>query len=75
MSGVKKEDIDRPVPVAGSSKISFSQVDKVERRECECPICVEFSYQIYGYLDRYMYEKLSERSDGAYSPGLKSSYR
>jgi hypothetical protein len=35
MSGVKREDVDRPVPVAGSSKISFSQVDKVERRGCE----------------------------------------
>jgi len=35
MSGVKREDVDRPVPVAGSSKISFSQVGKVERRECK----------------------------------------
>lgn len=34
--GVKREDVDRPVPVAGSNKISFSQVDKIERRECEC---------------------------------------
>ncbi|KAF9651371.1 DNA polymerase alpha, subunit B [Thelephora ganbajun] len=45
-SGVKEEDVDRPVPVAGSSKISFSRADKVERRDY-----------------RYMYEKLSERSD------------
>lgn len=36
MSGMKKEDVERPLPVAGSSKVSFSQVDKVERRECEC---------------------------------------
>lgn len=42
MSGVKKEDVDRPIPVAGSSKISFSQVDKVETRECECLIGVNF---------------------------------
>lgn len=35
MSGVKREDVDRPVPVAGSSKISFSQVGKIERRECK----------------------------------------
>ena len=34
--GVKREDVDRPVPVAGSNKISFSQVDKIERRECGC---------------------------------------
>ena len=40
MSGVKREDVDRPVPVAGSSKISFSQVDRVERRDCECFIGV-----------------------------------
>jgi hypothetical protein len=33
--GVKREDVDRPVPAAGSNKISFSQVDKIERRECE----------------------------------------
>ena len=36
ISGVKREDADRPVPVAGSSRISFSQADKVERREREC---------------------------------------
>lgn len=35
MSGVKREDVDSSLPVAGSSKISFSQVDKVERRECK----------------------------------------
>ena len=44
MSGVKREDADRPVPVAGSSKISFLQVGKVERRECECLIVVDLSY-------------------------------
>ena len=44
MPGVKREGVDRPVPVAGSSKISFSQVDKVERRECEYLIDVGFSY-------------------------------
>lgn len=32
---VKREGVDGPVPVAGSSKISFLQADKVERRECE----------------------------------------
>jgi len=42
MSGVKKEDVNRPVPVAGSSKISFSQVDKLERRECEYFIDTNF---------------------------------
>jgi len=42
MSGVKKEDVNRPVPVAGSSKISFSQVDKVERRDCEYSIGATF---------------------------------
>lgn len=42
--GVKKEGVDRPVPIAGSSKISFSQVDKVERRECECFIGVNSSH-------------------------------
>lgn len=36
MPSVKREDPGRPLPVAGSSKVSFSQVDKVERRECEC---------------------------------------
>lgn len=40
MSGVKKEEVDRPVPLPGSSKISFSQVDKVEKRECECQAAV-----------------------------------
>jgi len=33
-SGVKREAVDHPV--AGSSRISFLQVDKVERRECKC---------------------------------------
>jgi hypothetical protein len=42
MSGVKREDVDRPVPVSGSSKISFSQVDRIERRDCECFIGVDF---------------------------------
>jgi len=42
--GVKREGVDRPVPVAGSSKISFSQVDKVERRECECSVGVNSSH-------------------------------
>jgi hypothetical protein len=41
---VKREGVDRPVPVAGSSKISFSQVDKVEKRECGCSTGVNFSY-------------------------------
>lgn len=36
MSGVRKKEVDRLLPVAGSSKISFSQLDKVERRDCEC---------------------------------------
>ena len=36
MSGVKSESADRSVPVAGSSEILFSQVDRVERREREC---------------------------------------
>ena len=40
MPGVKREDVDRQVPVAGSSKISFLQVDKVERCECGCLVCV-----------------------------------
>jgi len=44
MPGVKKEGVDRPVPVAGSSKISFSQVDKVERRECECSVGLNSSH-------------------------------
>ena len=35
MSGVKREDVNHPFPIAGSSKILFSQADKVERRECE----------------------------------------
>jgi len=43
MPSVKREGVDRPVPVAGSSKISFLQVDKVERRECEDLIGVNFS--------------------------------
>ena len=43
VAGVKKEGVDHPVPVAGSSKISFSQVDKIERRECECFITVNLS--------------------------------
>jgi len=42
MSGVKREDVDRPVSVAGSSKILFSQVDKVERRGCEYFIGANF---------------------------------
>lgn len=41
--GVKSETTDHPVPVAGSSKISFSQADKFERRECECLTGLEFS--------------------------------
>ena len=36
ISDLKREGVDRPLPVAGSSKISFSQVDRAERRECEC---------------------------------------
>lgn len=49
MPGVKKESVDYPVPIAGSSKISFSQADKVERRECECLIglnllCTKLTY-------------------------------
>jgi hypothetical protein len=36
MSGVKREDVDSPIPAAGSRKVLFSQVDKVERRECKC---------------------------------------
>ena len=44
MPGVKKEDVDRPVPATGSSKISFSQVDKVERRKCKYFICVKFPH-------------------------------
>lgn len=42
ISGVKREDIDLSVPVPGSSKISFSQADKVERRECECRTVANF---------------------------------
>jgi len=42
--GVKREGVDRPVPVAGSSKISFSQVDKVGRRECACLVGPNFSH-------------------------------
>ena len=42
MSSVKREDADRPIPIAGSSKILFSQVDKVERRECEYFIGANF---------------------------------
>ena len=42
--GVKKEGVDNPVSVAGSSRISFSQVGKVERRDCECLTGVNFSY-------------------------------
>jgi len=44
MSGVKKEDVDRPVPVAGSSKISFLLVDKVGRRECKCSAHANLPY-------------------------------
>ena len=75
MSGVKKEDVDRPVPVAGSSKISFSQVGGIERRERECLIGVDFPCaNPVRLLDRYMYEKLSERSDSTCSSRLKKSY-
>ena len=42
--GVKREGVDRPVPVVGSSKISFSQVDKVDRRECESLIGMNSSH-------------------------------
>ena len=42
MSGVKREDVDGPVPVAGSSKVSFLQVDRIERRDCECLFGVNF---------------------------------
>jgi hypothetical protein len=41
-SGVKREDVDLPVPVVGSKKFSFSQVNKVGRRECEYLTAVKF---------------------------------
>jgi len=35
-----KREVDRPVPIAGSSNVSFSQADKVERCECGCSVGV-----------------------------------
>ena len=43
MPGVKKESIDHAFPVAGSSRISFSQTDKIERRECKHLIGVKWN--------------------------------